>query len=95
MSDASVGNAALAETARARFVSWLRWYMVTYPDEAPSIEALARRIGISRSALSQLLKPANKRAPDFATLIGASRALGLPIDMLLLHDPPRFGHREN
>lgn len=44
---------------------------------------LARRAGVDRSTLSQLLSPANRRLPRADTLIALSQATGASIDWLL------------
>jgi hypothetical protein len=77
-----------AEIARRRFIAWLEWFMRTYPEIAPTKVALARGLGITHSAVSQLLNPQQNRAPDFKTLVAAKLLLKLPIDALLGTDPP-------
>lgn len=81
------------ESARARFVRWIYWYMAMYPQKVPTKEALAQQLDISRSAVSQLLNPRLKRAPDFKTLVAVKRLTGFSFDALLLTDPPETPRR--
>lgn len=77
------------EAARARFVAWLTWYMRNPKHEVSTKEALAKKLGCTRSAVSQLLAPGAKRAPDFRTLVAAARLVGFGFEALLSHDPPQ------
>jgi hypothetical protein len=78
------------EQARARFVAWLKWYMRTYPEKAPTVRAFAKELGFrGHGGLSMLLDEKRQRAPDFKTLVAARRILGFPFDVLLRSDPPQ------
>lgn len=77
------------EGARARVVAWIWWYLRHYEAEVPSQAALAKRLDVSPSAVSQLLRAGSKRKPRFEVLIGLKRLTGLGLDALLYTDPPK------
>ncbi len=77
------------KVARDRVVGWLRWYMKTHPDEIPSQEALATKMGLTGAAVSLLLKAGSDRTPDFPTLMAIKDVTHLGYDALLLTDPPK------
>lgn len=76
------------QQARDNFVRWLLWYRETHPDELPTQGALAKRLGITAGALTQLLADGSTRAPQFKTLVGARNLTGMPIDALLFTPAP-------
>jgi hypothetical protein len=76
------------QRSRERFVAWLRWFQTNYPSEAPTQNALARRLGVAHASLSILLQPDSTRSPSFETLLSASKVLRLNVDVLLFTDPP-------
>jgi transcriptional regulator with XRE-family HTH domain len=76
------------ERSRARFVLWLKWYLANYSATVPSQRRLAALIGVTPSAVTQLLEPGSTRAPAFATLVGFHRLTGFGYDTLLRGDPP-------
>jgi hypothetical protein len=76
------------QRARDNFVGWLRWYRATHPDVVPTQNALAKALGITAGALTQLLAQGSTRSPQFKTLVGARNLLGMPIDALLFTPPP-------
>lgn len=77
------------EKARQNFLAWLRWYMQTHQDTAGDKKKLADLLGISRPSLSLLLNPRLRRAPSFATMLAATRVLGLPFETLTGRAPPK------
>lgn len=79
--------------ARERFTRWMRWYMAAFPDEAPSQAALARKLHVSPSAVSQALRQGAKRAPRFKVLLAFRRVAGASVDALLYSEPPRLPSR--
>jgi transcriptional regulator with XRE-family HTH domain len=79
------------QAARQTFVGWLRWYMDTYPDEAPTKAALARRMDVSAAAITYLFAVGSTRAPELKTLMAAAQLTGMPIDVLLFTPPPPRG----
>jgi hypothetical protein len=76
------------QQARDNFVGWVRWYFDTHRDEVPTLGALAKKLGITGGALTQLMAAGSRRAPQFKTLVGARRLTGVPIDALLFTAPP-------
>jgi hypothetical protein len=84
------------QRARRRFIAWIRWYMELYPDEVPNQATLARRLGVTKAAVTYLLDPNSSRAPSFSTLL-ATKALmgGMSIDTLLFTDPPAHPPRRH
>lgn len=74
--------------ARLNWVSWILWYMRTHPDELPTKTELAKRLGVSKGAITQLLDLKTNRAPSFATLVHSSNLTGFPLDALLRSTPP-------
>lgn len=74
--------------ARKRFCDWLRWYIATHPDTAPTSAALARQMGIGKAGLHKLLEPGSQRVPDLRTILAAEKVLGFPVNVLLHSDPP-------
>lgn len=77
------------QLARDNFVGWINWYKRTHPDEVPTQAALAKALGITNGAVTQLLEEGATRAPQFKTLVGARNLTGIPIDTLLSEPPPR------
>jgi hypothetical protein len=75
-------------TPRDRFVAWLRWYMRTHPSTVPSQNALARRLRLSSSGLSQMLARGADRSPSCETLVAARELTGVPVDVMLFCEPP-------
>jgi transcriptional regulator with XRE-family HTH domain len=75
-------------TPRDRFVAWLRWYMRTHPSTIPTQAALARRLGISKSAMSEMLARGNESSPSCEVLVAARQLTGVPVDALLFCEPP-------
>jgi transcriptional regulator with XRE-family HTH domain len=79
------------QAARRTFVGWLRWYMDTYPDEAPNQAALARKMDVSAAAITYQFNASATRAPALKTLMAAAQLTGMPIDVLLFTPPPPRG----
>jgi transcriptional regulator with XRE-family HTH domain len=79
---------APSSTPRDRLVAWLRWYMKTHPSVVPTQAALARRLGLSKSAVSEMLAPGTHSSPSCEVLVAARELTGLPVDALLLGEPP-------
>lgn len=79
--------------SRARFVAWIHWYLATHGDKVPSKAALANELGVTRSAITQLLARGSTRAPSFETLVGFRRLTGFSLDVLLYTDPPPLTQR--
>lgn len=81
------------DSARDHFVAWVRWYLKVYERETPSQAALARRIGVSPSAVSQLLRAGSRRRPRFEVFVGfwvlLTQVMEIPMDALLRSNPPR------
>ncbi len=75
-------------TPRDRFVAWLRWYMRTHPSVVPTQVALARRLGISKSATSEMLAPGADSSPSCEVLVAARELTGVPVDVMLFCEPP-------
>jgi transcriptional regulator with XRE-family HTH domain len=75
-------------TPRDRFVAWLRWYMRTHPTIVPTQAALARRLGISKSATSEMLARGADSSPSCEVLVAARELTGLPVDVMLFCEPP-------
>lgn len=78
--------------ARQNWVLWMRWYLDNYPGEVPTKTALAKRLRVSKSALTPLLDLAGTRAPSFETLVESRNLTGLAIDLLITTPPPTLGH---
>jgi hypothetical protein len=74
--------------ARRRFVAWVQWYRAMYPDVVPTRNALAEKLRISGSAVTQLLAADAYRAPSFETLLAFKRLSGFSLDQLVFGDPP-------
>jgi hypothetical protein len=74
--------------ARRNWVGWVLWYMETHPEEVPSRTELARRLDVSKGAITQLLDVNSNRAPSFATLVHSSNLTGFPVDAMLRSIPP-------
>lgn len=83
---------AKVRRARENFVAWIRWYRAAYPKEAPTDEALAKKIGIGKSALSQLLSDP-LRMPKLPTIIGLAEATGYSVQQILFTPPPTAPER--
>lgn len=69
--------------ARKNWVRWVLIYRTLHAEEVPTKTALARKLRVAKSALTQLLDPAGRRAPSFETLLASSDASGYPIDIML------------
>jgi hypothetical protein len=78
---------------RDRLARWMRWYMEAYPEEAPSQAALARKLGVTPSAVSQILSHGAVRRPRLIVLIACKRVFGFGLDALLYGEPPRLPER--
>jgi transcriptional regulator with XRE-family HTH domain len=78
-----------AEKARLYFIGWVQWWKQAHPKEAPTIQALADLLGVSRSAVSLLFNPKEQRAPSFETILAVVRVLGLPFETITRTPPPR------
>jgi hypothetical protein len=74
--------------ARDRFVAWLRWYIATHQESAPTSAALARQMGVTKPAVHRLLEPGSHRVPSLETILAAEQLLGFPCNVLLHSDPP-------
>ena len=77
-------------TPRARFVAWLRWYLRTHPSTVPTQAALARRLGISKSAMSEMLSRGPERSPSCELMVATRNLIGVPVDALLFCEPPEL-----
>lgn len=75
--------------ARDNFVAWLVWYKDTRPEEVPTWTEMAHRIGVVKSAISQLIAKDSKRMPSLPTLMGAAKLTGWDITSLLTRSPPK------
>lgn len=76
------------QLARKRFVAWIRWYMDWHSADVPNESALARKLGVTPAAVHYLLAKDSVRLPSFETLLAARAIIGMPIDTLLMTDPP-------
>jgi hypothetical protein len=74
------------QVARDNVVAWLNFYLRHHPDEFPSKAALARRLGVAKSALTPLFAKGSRRAPSFKLLLGAARLVS-GVDNLLRPPP--------
>jgi transcriptional regulator with XRE-family HTH domain len=77
------------ERARLNLLDWLRWYMRTHPKDAGTKQDLANILGVSRTAVSLLLRPQSTRAPSFETILAVSRVLGLPFETITSKPAPK------
>lgn len=86
------------ESSRRHFIEWLRWYLENFADLTPSQAALARQLGVSGSAVSQILRKGSKRKPRFEVLIAFRRLLSkvydVPLDTLMRSPPPKVPRRD-
>jgi hypothetical protein len=83
--------------ARSNFRAWIAWYMRMYPDRIPTRLALAKALGVTSGAITQVLDPKRDRDPSLATLIAARKLTGFGLDVLLGpppegNTPPTTGH---
>lgn len=83
-----------------QFRVWLRWYLHTYSEQCPSQADLARKIGVDRATITNLLKPSTGQVPKLQTLWAFSRLLGFTMDYILTRNPPnvrkgQFGATKN
>lgn len=80
------------DSARDHFVAWVRWYLAVYKDVTPSAAELAKKLDVSGSAVSQLIRKGSRRRPSFEVLIAFKRLLDqvmvVPMDAILRSDPP-------
>jgi DNA-binding XRE family transcriptional regulator len=80
--------------ARAHFMKWVTFYLDNYAAETPTQEALAKKLGVSPSAISQWRRQGSTRYPSVKNLIAFHQLLKavfeVPVDALLYTDPPHM-----
>ena len=64
------------------------WYMETHPEEIPTRTELAKRLGVSKGAITQLFDVKGDREPSFRTLVHSTALTGFPLDVMLRSAPP-------
>lgn len=84
----AMGDREATEAARRRFVGWLHFYMRTHPDRVPNNAAMARALGITESAWSQLGRVGSARLPRLKTVLAARALTTYYVDQMLFQEPP-------
>lgn len=80
------------QAAKNNLKAWVEWYKATYRTRVPTRVALAKELGVTGGAITQLLNPKNSgRGVSLRTLVAVKRLLGdeaYTIDALLFTPPP-------